>query len=487
MIRVQAPVVFILFVAGLLVSSIFLVRSSMSDALQEDAISGLRTAAVAAEQSARLDEAALLAKAQLVASSDPLYRALMGEITLRKDEVEAVDPAGEFADPEGERHLVVHEKLDIGRIVLNDLAKEQAQLRNVERSPLGRAPLRYEVFMVLDADGVGVAALGKDLYSWFGDDVGKDFPIVNEVMQARGIDRIGDAARIDYWMWSFNPGEEKKLYRVAVVPVRRTLDEEPAGVVVLGNSVNDGLATAKRDLFAGQTTGEKSAAFTADAAEVAFLRDSEVVGSSLNSEGQDQLESAIANAPEQPEETEETDSEVLELALGERAYSAIRRNLGSAHGGEDFQILVLYQRATVLKPLENLQINLIFLGILVLVLGTGLLMLLLIRWLKPLEQVETGLQEILAGNKDYVWDPVPGHSIQESLAQGLNLVSAYLQGKPMPDEDATGGGWADLMKEADAQQQQGGGKPKVGGVAIPGMEDRGGAGKSADEGETDES
>ncbi len=462
MIRLQAPLVFIVFVALLLGASIFIVRADMQTALQEDADAALRTAAVAAEQSARLDEASLLAKAQLVASSAPLYDALTSE----PPAAEAAE--GEEAperDIEGERHLLVHEKLEIGAFVLGDLAKREAALRNIERGPLSRAPHQYEVFMVLDAKGVGVAALGKDLYSWFGDDVGKQFPIVGEVLKAKGIDQIGDAARIDYWHWSFNPGDEKKLYRVAVVPVRRSFSDEPVGVVVLGNSINDGLAVAKRDLFAGNTETETT--FSEAGAEVAFVSGSDVAGSSLDSAAQKSFAASLAEQGEQ----ESTDSEVLSLDVEGRNFSGIRRKIGQSSAGEVLQIVVLLDQEMVAKPLENVQVSLIFVGVLVLLFGTVLITFLIIRWMRPLEQLETGLQEILAGNKDYVWEPQAGHSIQESLAQGLNLVSAFLQGKQMPDEEATGSNWAGFMGgDANGGGGGGGAKPKVGGVAIPGME-----------------
>lgn len=470
MIRVQAPVVFIVFVLILLGGSLFIVQTDMTTALNEDSQAALKTAAVAAEQSARLDEAALLAKAQLVASSGPLYESL----TTEPPEVAEGEEAPQ-RDVEGERHLVVHEKLDIGRIVLNDIAKFEANKRNIERGPLSREPVRHEVFMVLDADGIGVAALGKDLYSWFGDDIGKEFPIIDEVLSAKGIDQVNRAARIDYWMWSFNPTDEKKLYRVAVVPVRRSLGDEPAGVVILGNSINDGLAGAKRDLFSGNVSGEAMEG----AAEVAFIGGGEVVGSSLNSDAQAQFAEALSDIDSAPDAEEG----ILDIAIGDTTYSAIRRNIGESSQGKVFQVLVLLDQSSVVRPVENARVSLLFLGVLVLLFGTVLLTFLLVRWMRPIEDIETGLQETLAGNKDYVWEPKAGHSIQESLAQGLNLVSAYLQGKPMPDDDSTGGNWGDFMGDMNAQGGGGGGaKPKVGGVAIPGME----APPRADDGESGE-
>ncbi|MDX1748308.1 MAG: hypothetical protein R3324_20425, partial [Halobacteriales archaeon] len=109
-------------------------------------------------------------------------------------------------------------------------------------------------------------------------------------------------------------------------------------------------------------------------------------------------------------------------------------------------------QATARKPLGTLRVNIILVGVIFLLVGAFVLVFVVLRFVRPIEDLESGIQEIIAGNKDYTWEQQDGHDLQSSLAQGLNLMSAFLQGKPMPDEDQTGKGWGDLMGGGDAGQ-----------------------------------
>ena len=66
-----------------------------------------------------------------------------------------------------------------------------------------------------------------------------------------------------------------------------------------------------------------------------------------------------------------------------------------------------------------------------------------------------------------MWEPIKNHDLHEGLAQGLNLMSAYLQGKPMPDDENAGQSWS--ADELDSTNV-GGPAPKVQGVSLPMMQ-----------------
>ncbi|MEZ4462360.1 MAG: hypothetical protein R3E66_22075 [bacterium] len=65
-----------------------------------------------------------------------------------------------------------------------------------------------------------------------------------------------------------------------------------------------------------------------------------------------------------------------------------------------------------------------------------------------------------------MWQPISGHALQTSLAQSLNLMSAFLQGKPMPDDDSQELLGADM----DELSTNGGEAPRIQGVALPLMQ-----------------
>jgi hypothetical protein len=61
---------------------------------------------------------------------------------------------------------------------------------------------------------------------------------------------------------------------------------------------------------------------------------------------------------------------------------------------------------------------------------------------------------------------LPNHAIQTSLAQSLNLMSAFLQGKASPDDEDQGS-WGLEMNDMSEVHQ---GPTKIQGVALPMMQ-----------------
>lgn len=439
MLRVKVTLVYVALVGALVAVTTVLVQMSVEDIVRNDADVALRRAAVAAEQSTRLDEASLLAKAQFVASGDRLYRSLKGEFVKKNEEEGAEEGAPEGGDDvnfEGQRHLDSHEKLTAQKYKLDELAKAESATRNVSRTPLARGAEDVDIFMVLDDSGVGVAALGKDLYSWFGADIAKQFPAIRDVAD-------GGSPRIDYWMWSFKPADEKRLYRVAIAPLRRSLAEKPTGVVVLGTMISDGLATREQRLVAGapeKESEEGDKPYFDYAPEVAFYRGEQVAGSTFDSSLQEAVAKSLVDegmfASDKPQL-------LGEVSVQETPYIVLSRQI---HRGEpSVGVAVFANLEHVRTPLGTLRVNVILIGAIFLIVGAFAIVFMVVRFVRPIEDLEDGIQEVIAGNKDYVWEQQTGHELQTSLAQGMNLMSAYLQGKPMPDEDQAGQGWGDLM------------------------------------------
>jgi len=437
MLRVKVTLVYLVLV-GFLVGLVTLIaQMSVSRTATEDAEAALRRSANAVESSATLDEGALLAKAQFVASGDRLFRSLKGEFVTDGETEEKEDDGGAaVADFAGQRHLDAHEKLTAQKYRLDEIV--DADANSGTRGLLGAPPKNADIFMVLDDKGVGVAALGKDLYSWFGSDISKAFPVLREVAD-------GGDARVDYWMWSFKPADEKRLYRVAIAPVRRTESEAPAGLVVMGGMLSDGLAARKQRLAAGATSLEKPAegeapGYLASAPEIAFFRGDAIVGSTFSASEQ---ASVAASLKEKAAVATEDPDAMRDVTIAETPYLALSREL---HGGEaPIRVVLLANVAQATAPLKALRVNILLVGVLFLLVGAALIFFLVVRYMKPIEDLETGMQEVIAGNTDYHWLPNRSHDLQESLANNLNLLSAYLQGKPMPDDDQAGSSWGDLM------------------------------------------
>lgn len=444
MLRVKVAVVYVILTAILVGAALGLVHYRVTELALAQTRATLVQASAGAQRSSQLDEASLIARALFVASGDRLYRSLQGEFVQDKFPEDGEAPA-DF-DFEGERHIDADEKLKARKFHFDDFEKADADVPEELRSLLTRQPRELEIFMVLDAQGKGVAALGKDLYSWFGDDVGKSHPIVMQV--AKG----GLPVRA-YWRWAFKANTEPHLYRVAIAPVRRTHEETPSGVVVLGSMVNDGLAAQKKAAFAGSDETP---------VEIAYYAGTDVVGSTLDPTRQQAFAKALAEGA------------LADVALGEPTTVTVAGEpwlavVSILQGGDaPVYVVAMSEVAAATSAVAMIRSDVLLIGGVMLLLGVLLLVLLVHRFIGPIEALEDGVQEVIAGRKDFVWQPQSGHDVQSSLAQQLNMLSAFLQGKPMPDDEQSPSGWGDLIPGASGEQKQEG-PSKVQGVDLAGL------------------
>lgn len=450
MIRIKVTLLYILLVAALTGSIVFLVHYDLTSSLKASAENSLRRSANLSEQTARLDEASLLAKAQFIASRESLYQAMTGDTELANTKGED----GKELDFDEKRHLTVHEKLLAQSYKLEAIAETAKGKRNIELNPLARRPHELDIFMALDSKGIGVAALGKDRFSWFGDDVSIEHPGVKKLGMGVG------EARIEYWRWSFS-GDEKRLYRVAIAPIRPSESDNAEGVVVVGSRINDGIAVEKQRILAGGDERTEEGLLN-EAPEVVYLYGKEIEASTFSSEKQEAVANAIAESS-----VGDNSATITEIAVGEVTYLAMLRTL-SADKEKPFKVAVMASLPSIMTIVGQLRVNILLIGGIFLVLGAILLLVIVMAYVRRLEEVESGIQEVIAGNKDYEWESVKGHPFQSSLAQSLNLMSAFLQGKPMPDDDGSGGSWsADSMEDLSKAPEK---KPKMAGVDLSSLQ-----------------
>jgi hypothetical protein len=418
-----------------------------SEGLVSDGVNiSLVAAGTVAEQQARLAEDSVSASAQFAASGTALVSAMNLEqyvpVAAPAGEDGAAPPVDSKNSPEYRRHISVVEKLSVQSLKLGDMKKRRPE-RAQERGMYQRGNGKADVFMVVDEKGIGVAAVGKDLLSWFDGDVGKIQPSIMDVAKT-------GKPRVEYWNWGFN-AEDKRLHVVALAPIRANEGEKPVGVVVVGEMVNSGTAKNMKEAAGG-------------IADVALFRGNQILGSTFGTNEQrvvgQQLAGFEGTAPD----------DTSDFQIGEAHYRGLSRTFPRTTADGTIGVLVTRNVTEAVQPSQMHLFKLLSLGLFALFLGGGILLWLGRKYLAPIEKLDTGLQDVIAGNMDYVWEFSPSHKLQNGLAQRLNLMSAFLQGKPMPDEAEDGGGWDDF--EMDGAGGKSAGAPKIQGVAIPGMAPR---------------
>jgi len=494
-----------------------LVDTHLSGEVEDRAESSLRRAAVIAEQTKRFDHFALMEKGRMVAQDaethefltlerEELLKRIRDEYSfivssdvgkkLGKDGQKTVDLEGDVGLPTKDlRHLAVDFRLRVARKRLKNIKGDTSETaRNLDLELLKRRPAQPDMLMALNRHGVGVAARGKDLYHWgsssFSPDVTEQHPIVQKVL-----DNPDAGPKLDVWEWSWSGSDAQNLYQVAIVPIRPSQQTEPAGVVVVGYTIHDGAAKDIQRIVGGVTTqkGKQNQYVEQEhvesAPEVAFFRGDTLHSSTFGSGRNKLFEEQLFGQRGLHEKADRDPEKMVEIEVEETPYAGFVRFLPeAADSGERTGVVVLSNMQEVQAPLAKVLRQFDMIAFAIVLIGIALLLFFYFRFIKPAAEIEETIGEILNGNKDAEFVVSREDEVFSSLAQGLNLMSAYLQGNPMPDEEAELEGWGDMIGDGPDVDGDGGGggSPEVQGVEMPGM----GAGEgddSDDDGDDDKS
>lgn len=501
MFRLKVTLTHAILVGLLLGGAHMFLSSEVRPAVDENAELSLRRAALIAEQTKRFDHFALQEKGEMVAGDRDTYEYLtFGREKLldkinnagvdllgrkvqqklggeeKKDEAkEASEKGGENLATADLRHLAVHFRLLVAKNRFEAISKDRpSDARNVGRSLLERDPVQPDLVAIVNGDGKAVAALGKDRYAWGASKQSPNLASKYESIQTI-LDNPGRSPALDVWKWQWSSGDDGTLYQVAVVPLRPSAGRSPAGAVIVGYPITDGAAENIQSLVGGVTAKKRKRAGyigEQDLPDVAFIQGNSIQSSTFGPNLQKKLSSRLFEneeilAKDKPEQ-------LIDFGLSGDPYNAFVRFLPEQFRSENpTGIVVMSNMAEARAPLSSALSKINIAAGAAIVLGVALLLFFFQRFIKPVSEIEETIAEILSGNKEAEFVLSSEGTIFESVVQGLNLVSAYLQDKPMPDEEAELEGWGDLVGPDDDSGGGGGGggggSPDVQGVQMPGM------------------
>lgn len=338
---------------------------------------------------------------------------------------------------QGTQHQVVLEALRAWNDERNPLREANEASFLTERAPGTAVPRTPDLLLVADADGVVVARVGFDKDDWYGDSRPNmtQYPVV-------GRTGLG-APQADMIVWREDESAQPQLAQVGVAPIRNAADEI-VGSVLVGYNVTDEAASEAAPLrvqVAYYYRGADNAVtFAGTNTDVDFLRG---------------LRTAELQRM-QPDGTPTSDTATLQVAAleqpgvlwrvtdGGQDYVVMSTALANDDSGARVQagFFVITSLTGAVLPVENRQVWLPALGVLLLVLGVFGTLVAIKQFERPIEEISRGVQEVIAGNLDYMWE-VDERSHLSDMAHELNVMSARLQGKQDPDAEVEGAeNWA---------------------------------------------
>jgi len=254
----------------------------------------------------------------------------------------------------------------------------------------------------------------------------------------------------------------------AIAPIRTGSDI--VGAVGLGSRFSDGSAQRNRERIAGvDPEAEGSDDLIAAAPHVAYFHDGVMFASSFDTDTEQKINKALFEDTKLLElEGDEKVTEISDIKGLEGQTYFVRARLLPGHRSDDTQtgLIVLANWTNAQKPMANPERLTIITMIIMLILGIALALIFIQLFIKPIADVEQGIQEVLAGNRDYEFIPSASNEVARGLAQQLNNMSAFLQGKPMPDDEDGGGNWGDMGVGAKSHNPTSSGPARVQGVSM---------------------
>jgi hypothetical protein len=282
------------------------------------------------------------------------------------------------------------------------------QARNARLEQAGH---KADLVAVVGANG-HVVSRDLNIDAMYDDDLKAKFPSVGTALNG--------VANKDVWKF------DGHLYRVAAAPIR-SKSGAVVGVLVVGYGASAQDASSDRD-----KTG----------AEVAYFLDDKLQASSFKKEGgesteEKQLAAQLFDGPKYAATAATENTKQFHLKIGGEdwvgAAGPLPGNMTKSRGG----FVVLASLSQARAPYAGLQGWVLLLGIVSLLAAVAATVLTAVRFINPLDHIETGVAEVINGNHDYSFES-PSQDF-EGLANALNVMMARLTGRPDPTDEDTGG------------------------------------------------
>jgi hypothetical protein len=275
---------------------------------------------------------------------------------------------------------------------------------------------KADIVAILDASGK-VLARDLNVNAMFGEDMRSKVPAVGTALSGKSTKDI----------WTL----QGRMNRVAVAPITQP-DGTIRGALLVGYVVTARDAQMKHDQLG---------------TEVAYFHNGKVHTSSFISEGTGEnakedgnktqaLNQVLFGSPDAPGQqalAKNAPTPVFHLSLDGREYTAVAAPLQGNAFDKTSGVVTLASISDGLDPVSAVGTKLIGFGLLSILVLLGAVVLTSARFIKPLDQIELGVAEIINGNIDYQFRPV-GPDF-EGLSNGLNVMLARLLGREEPNED----------------------------------------------------
>ena len=311
----------------------------------------------------------------------------------------------------------------------DETAKRQAAFEQCEglNGYLASGSRKADIVAVIDSAGK-VVARDLNVNAMYGEDLRAKYPAVGTALK-------GEATK-DVWTFS------NRMTRVAVAPIA-TPEGVIRGALLVGYVLNARDAQLKHDLLG---------------TEVAYFHDGKVHTSSFIAEGigdsakEDGNRTQALNAvlftlgdkPGQQAVQKQAATELFHFLLDGQEYAAVAAPLFGNAFVKTSGVVLLNSITAEMDRVSGVGVKIIGFGVLAILVALGAAVMTALRFIKPLDQIELGVAEIINGNIDYTFKPV-GPDF-EGLSNSLNVMMARLLGRDEPNED-------EVEEEADEAQR----------------------------------
>jgi hypothetical protein len=288
----------------------------------------------------------------------------------------------------------------------------EVSARNARLDAQGR---KADLVAVVGANG-HVVSRDLNINALYDEDLKTRYPSVGKALEGQANKDV----------WSF----DGHMMRVAAAPIRSKMGSV-VGALVVGY-----VASAKDALSDHERLGTEVAYFL-DAGDGGKLQ-----ASSFKKQGGESAEEKALAAQlfggdklAAPALNGEI-TKPFHVRIGGEEYIAaagpLPGNISKSRSG----FVVLSSLTAARAPIVPAQSWIILLGIVALIAAVGAAVLTALRFISPLDKIESGVAEVINGNREYSFES-PGQDF-EGLANALNVMIARLTGRPDPTDDEFG-------------------------------------------------